>query len=921
MKLRADIRDLRHRAWLKGGVAALSLLMAGAVQAQDAPAEEEVEEVVVQGIRRSLAKAIDTKRRADHIVDAISAEDIGRFPDANIAESVQRITGVQIVRRGGEAAQVNIRGLPSNFTLATFNGRSLPDALARAFSTQSRSFDFASLPSEFVQTLEVYKSPTADIDEGGLSGVVNVRTPKALDIGRRTFTVSINNQYESNSGKHAPVVSTFYADTFAEGRIGATLGLSYNRRRAEWHEVTNGYATAPEQIGLTNSGGGGSDLNGDGVIETGQIVRYPGSVFHTIYPEDRKRISAVGSLEFRPNDALRFWVDGFYSELEIDSVKHENLNILSGATGVRESTVEVIDGLETATDFTVLNLDLRNGGRWEDRKGDIWSVVLGSRYEIGAWTLGAEASYGRSKQTRSHLNIADIALGTARFQAVPGDEIPGFIYLDGLNEARHNPESFRAASLNGEFNRRSTDDLWDAKVDVRRDFSDGFFTSVRFGAKYTDRAQYQDNAHLNIPAAALSALYGGLPAGPLPGTYSAAPFMIVVKAGNGTFLDSYDGNAAFPTQWLGSDVKSFASQFSAAELLAAGIFTNDATGITDVEEQTLAFYGRADFEHGRLSGNIGLRAVRTEQQTTGVTPDLNGITVESDAGNITRVPAAQPVTVKRDYWDYLPSLNLKYQATDTIVLRASASRTISRPNLADISPTTSVSGGTFTVTQNNPELDPFRADNYDITAEWYFSRDGLVGGSLFHKKLESLIRRESYTQELPVTYIYVSGQNTTQLRDFTVSRLVNGSGVDLTGIELYYQQAFSFLPAPFDGFGTIVNYTYIDNSDPLQLTAASEHNYNLIAYYEKGRLGARLSYSWRDGFLSSAATLPALSTEVRPYGTLDGSISFKVRDNASILLEAVNILDEDEITRYTNGLPASYIDAGRRIVVGARFNF
>jgi len=195
-----------------------------------------------------------------------------------------------------------------------------------------------------------------------------------------------------------------------------------------------------------------------------------------------------------------------------------------------------------------------------------------------------------------------------------------------------------------------------------------------------------------------------------------------------------------------------------------------------------------------------------------------------------------------------------------------------------------------------------------------------VGASFFYKNLESLIRREITVQSLPVTYIRTTG-NTTIQTDFTVSQLVNGSGVNLKGVELYFQQAFTWLPKPFDGLGAILNYTYIDNSDPTQLTAASKHNYNLIGYYEKGPIGARVSYSWRSSYLASAAVAPAMGQTNRAFGTLDASLSLKVTPQASFVLEAVNLLDRDEIVEFTTGLPANYLDAGRRIFGGVRVSF
>jgi iron complex outermembrane recepter protein len=916
------------------GTAALALLaspaaafaqdavLAEAANVQDTGVSPDADgqgDIVVSGIRSGIERAVRIKRNADSIVDVISAEDIGRFPDVNVAESVQRITGVQINRTRGEGRSVNIRGLPDTFTLVTLNGRSVPNALNDLFTTFSRSFDFSALPPEFVRTLEVYKAPTADLEDGGLAGTVNVRTPRALDIGKRVIALSAQANYESNSGKASPRISGLFAESFLDGRLGITLGGSYTQRRPQTQQIETGWNTATEAQGIP-IGGGGDDLNGDGRIDPTRLVRIPGLIIHDMFTENNRRLSGIASVQFRPTDTLDLYVDGFYTRVDVGAVRQENWQNFAGATDVLASSTQVLEGVETATDFTVANIDLRNGGRYQDRSGYIRSIVAGGKFENEGWTVVLEGSSARSRQHRDTLNIADSINGTVRVVAEPGDSIPSITYLDGFDTRKLDRNNFRLLSLNGELNRITSDRLWDLKLDVRKDLGDRGVTSLRAGAKYTDRSLYQDNKTLTISAAGVSQLYGGLPAGPIAGSFSAAPFMILIKPGSGSFLGSYGGSGSFPTQWLGSDARSFVKGFTDEQLIAAGTYTNDATGILDVQEKTLALYGRADIAFGKLTGNIGLRAVRTSQNTVGVSPDLNGITVEVETGMITRVPAAEPLTVKRSYWDWLPSLNLKFEATNQLQLRFSASRTISRPNLGDISPTTTANGNALTVTRNNPYLDPFRANNVDATVEYYFGADALVGASFFYKNLESLIRRDLSIQSLPVSYIRTTGTTTIQT-DFTVSQLVNGSGVDLKGVELYFQQAFTWLPKPFDGFGAIVNYTYIDNSDPQQLTAASKHNYNLIGYYEKGPIGARVSYSWRSSFLAATAVAPAMGRTNRSFGTLDASVSLKVSPQVSFVVEAVNLLDRDEIVEYTTGLPANYLDAGRRLFGGVRVNF
>ncbi|WP_082474690.1 TonB-dependent receptor [Sphingomonas sp. Leaf343] len=901
------------------GAAGQSATWDAAGQGAVSNTDQSDDDIVVTGIRSGIERAVKLKRDADSIVDVISAEDIGRFPDVNVAESVQRISGVQINRTRGEGRSVNIRGLPDTFTLVTLNGRSVPNAINDLFTTFSRSFDFSALPSEFVRTLEVYKSPTADLDDGGLAGTVNIRTPRPLDIDRRVLAFSAQAEHESNSGKTSPRISGLFADSFLDGRLGITLGGSYTQRRPQTHQIETGWNTVTEGQGVP-LGGGSDDLNGDGLVTPNRLVRIPGLIIHDMFTEDNRRLSGLASVQFRASDAFEVYVDGFYTKVDVGAVRQENYQNFANASGVIVSRTEMLDGVETATDFTVANLDLRNGGRYQNRDGYIRSLVGGAKFQADAWTIVVEGSAQRSRQRRDTLNIADSINGTARIIARPGDDIPGITYLDGFDARKLDPANFRLLSLNGELNRVTNDRMWDAKLDIRRDFGERGLTTVRAGAKYVDRSLYQDNKTLTISAAGVSQLYGGLPAGPIVGSFSAAPFMIPIAPGAGSFLGSYDGNAAYPSRWLGSDARSFVKRFSDTQLTAAGTYTNDATGILNVDEQTLALYARGDIAFGKLTGNIGFRAVRTGQNTVGVSPDLNGITVEVETGMITRVPASAALAVKRSYWDYLPSVNLKYEATDTLQFRLSASRTITRPNLGDISPTTTANGNALTVTRNNPYLDPFRANNIDATIEYYFGRDALVGASLFYKNLESLIRRETSIQSLPVSYIRTTGTTTIQT-DFTVSELVNGSGVDLKGVELYFQQAFTWLPSPLDGFGTILNYTYIDNSDPTQLTAASKHNYNVIGYYEKGPVGARLSYSWRSSYLAAAAVSPAMGRINRAFGTLDGSISLKVAPRISIVIEGVNLLDRDEIVEYTTGLPANYLDAGRRVFGGVRVSF
>lgn len=904
--------------------------------AQDAPPEDQStqqpdveeagEEIVVSGIRGSLQRSINVKREAPSVVDAISSEDVGKFPDINVAESVQRISGVQINRNRGEGQTVNIRGLPSTFTLATLNGRSIPNALSNGDQIATRSFDFQILPPEFIRTLEVYKAPTADLEEGGLSGLVNVKTPHAFDIGKRVLRGSVQGEFDDNSGKISPRLSAFFSDTFLDQRLGITLGGSYLKRDYETHANQINYVSATEQQGI---GGGPDDLNGNGVIDPALRVRIPGTNFYNIFRNKSERISALGSIEFQATDGLRLYADGFYSKLKFKSPRFEFLPFFSNSPTVISSQVQVLEGLPTATSFRVANLDLRQGGRVEERTGDLWTAVGGANYEADRFKLNFEVARSKSSQTRDNLNIANSSVGgiEAQYDATTIDGVGGIRFFGTGDQLRLDPNSFRILSLNGEFNRQSRDVITDVKLDGQYELGDSGLTQILVGGKFADRKQYQDNGRLVISAAQMSTMWQqatGSPLAAVPGragTVSAAPFLVPIQPGRGSFLGSYNGSAAFPANWLGTDLYAFTDRFSREQLRAGGTFTNDATGIIDVSERTWAFYVRADYKFGKVDGNIGARWVNTRQLSVGVSPDLRGITVEPQAGNITRVPAASPVSVTRSYSMLLPSFNLRFRPNDDLVIRAAASRTLARPDLSQISPTISVNGVALVITQQNPQLDPFVSDNIDLTAEWYFNRSSLAGISLFHKNLKSLVRNVSVVQTLPITIINADGSRTPSNSDFTVNTLENGAGVKLKGMELYLQTNLDFLPSPLDGLGAQLNYTYIDNSDPSLLTAASKHNYNISLFYEKGPIGARFTYSWRDKFLSVPSQSFNMGTVVKPYGTLDGSLTFQINDAIGLVVEAVNILDADETTSFTTGLPREYTDAGRRVQFGVRASF
>jgi iron complex outermembrane receptor protein len=484
------------------GTAVSSILAAAAVPAQTtgpAPAQTreegsganaaeapQLQEVVVSGVRRSLENAINTKRDADVVVDAISAEDVGKFPTENIAESLQRVTGVQISRFRGEGQNVTIRGLSPGFTLVELNGHTIANALGPSGSNISRSFDFTILPSEFVSKVEVFKTPSADMEEGGLAGTVVARTVRPLDIGRRKLTGNIEEANESNRDQWAPRASAFYTDVFADGKLGVSLGGAYTKRLTETDEhritrdrrLTEGSTSPVKNL----------DLNGNGTVETSNKTKYAliDSIFQTLFREDRQRKTLMGTVQFKPLDHLEFTADSFYGKMHLFSPRLTDLiRIGAAATGPIVAGTSVIDQrpgnsspvgdngapVNAIESVETRGVDQRGDGRTESRDADLLSVGLNGTY----WTedefkVSTEVSFSRARQ------VMDSPLEeNTRCNAVPdptpavpcfggadvlydlrkNSDFVSYRYVGADDAARLDPKNFKLLSLNGEWGQRA----------------------------------------------------------------------------------------------------------------------------------------------------------------------------------------------------------------------------------------------------------------------------------------------------------------------------------------------------------------------------------------------------------------------------------------------------------------------------------
>jgi iron complex outermembrane receptor protein len=905
--------------------------------AEPGAGESAIEEVVVSGVHKSLENAINTKRDADVVVDAISAEDVGKFPTENVAESLQRVTGVQISRFRGEGQNVTIRGLPSDFTLVELNGHTLANALgpSGAAGNVSRSFDFTILPSEFVSKVEVFKTPSADMEEGGLAGTVIAHTVRPLDIGRRKLAGTIEEANESNRDMWAPRASAFYTDVFADGRLGISLGGAYTKRLTETHEQSiTRYRRSPE------SAQGGLDLNDNGTIETASKAPYAllDSIFQELFPEDRQRKTLMGTVQFRPNDHWDFVADSFYGKMNLFSPRLTDLiRIGIGLAPSGPQKGRVVPGsitidqrpgnpsavgdnglpVNTIEAGEVQGVDQRADGRTEARNADLLSLGLGSTYHSdNELKVTTEVSFSRARQVMDNPLEENQRRADVAYDLRSNSDLVSYSFGGNDETARLDPTTYSLLSLNGEWGQRRKDDQRDASIDFEKGLHWGWLEGLKFGGRYAQRIVYQDNRRIAATSTQLAPLWNGGP---------PQLFLVPVHPSSGEFLGAAGSTAnLFPQTWLVNDPFAFINAYGRQRIESLATVTNDPTGIYDVKEHVGALYLRANLAafNNRLTGNIGVRVVRTQQISTGVAPDLANITFKPQSGSITTVPAAAPLTVDRHYIDALPSLNLKYDLADDLVLRFAASRTMARPTLTQLSPTVNASGANQTLTANNPMLDPFRSSNFDLSGEWYFAPGGMLAMTVFYKDIASLVFNQSSKIPLTITQINGDGSSQPAQQTWTMNSLVNGPGVSVDGAELAYQQNFDFLPGPFDGLGVLANYTFLQNHGRTPLQGASKNNYTASLYYEKGWFGSRLTYTYRGRFYVSTEGNTQDQVWEEPFGTLDGNVTFNIGSHVSLVFEATNILQDTNRRRFEPiNLTADYIDNGRRILAGVRGNF
>jgi len=942
--------------------------------AQELPNEQQnsdVEVIEVRGLAGSMAESARQKRFDSRIVDAIVAEDIGKLPDNNIAEALQRITGVSISSDFGVGESITIRGISQN--RVELNGRSTSGSGRGGISLE----DF---PSSFLKSVEVIKSPTPEMIEGALGGTVNMKTVRPLELNDPLIAVTLDAEYADKTENLAPrfnIAAGNNWDLGDAGSFGASVILAYQDRELRRDEFIN--LVTPTEL----------DLDSDGVSDTANtpsgnyLVRSQNTVEQKTETRERKAYGL--SLQWAPKEADGFiYLDINSTELDGGQEAYSVLNdskdyadlILDNAYGDAEGQLHnfgsgsVFVQPKTWADFTT-NESTSNalGGEWQ-----LTDDVL----------ISGEIAYTKSEalQTKSEFNLRPIsreqydADGTITEHLFTitmnqsGDQVPGLTFsdpnalLDGDNLAIRQFTHQRYNTDNEETAMRFD-------ITIAEPFALDFVDSIKAGVRTTDREYELDRYDLRNNGDELKNLqtsvsYDGVVtptwANDFDDAYGGFKH---INHSNSFNQSGISGTNALTNYWvydgalLAYDINGTYDRVkqmldgSSHELTGSleDNMVRNTGSYAKIQEDTTALYTQVSLSFDDLSAIVGARYVTT---------DLTSSLYEESAGN--------------DYSDFLPSVNITYELSGGTILRFAGAKVMRRAEFTELSPALSIDNSLVTGTQGSYQLDPYRVTQFDFSAEHYFDQGGMVSAALFYKDVESFtvtssscvadsdtIAGQNVTEYVNVCLLdtagvsqstvnyasgsqdlaYVEAQRDAGLTGIVIDTDVNGGSGEVVGLELAYQQQLDFLP----GLGIATNYTYAESEQPdgNPLLDISNHTFNGQIYYENEGLQVRLAYNWRDKYLDSqdekrVRPVGALATGVynrtdpdadyydptlgnnyrAARGQFDISTSYDLNENFTIVANAVNLTGEPirQVTELNSNW--MYSEADRRFTVGVR---
>ncbi|NRF66974.1 TonB-dependent receptor [Aquincola sp. S2] len=949
------------------------------------PAQSGGETVVVTGMRAALESALNAKREDRGIVDVIKAEDITKFPDTNLAESLQRIPGVVIDRDAGEGRNITVRGLGLDFTRVRINGI---EALATTGGTdssgganRSRGFDFNVFAAELFNSITVRKSSSADVDEGSLGATVDLQTSRPLDFPRGfKATASLKGRYNDLSGKTDPRVAFLVSNTNQDKSFGVLLSGAYSKRQlleegfstVRWDNgPSSGGWCAPQGVTPANPSNSTATTCGPAAQGVARIPGTPEAIaaynassnaanFHPRLPRygrlthDQDRLGLTGSVQWKPSENTLLTFDVLYAKLEAtrqeDFLEAISFSRTAGQGGKPQTSVLQADyAANGALQFGRYNgVDIRAESRFDELSTEFTQPSLTLQQRFGDFvTVNAKLGRADSKfrnpvqttTTLDALNVNGYTLDFRNNSRLPVIGYPfdptqagtGSLALVGVPQVTSGTQPTTIANTTSSEIRirpqgsNNRNDILHA--DVAWEIVPDKLT-LQAGADYKkydfDTYEFRrinQNDTIFAPAA-------GVPIANL----------VTMISGFGKGLDLPAGT---PTAWAIPNLNAIAQTYDIycnclksgpvggpGDFTLSSITNGNARGNNrSVSEKDTGGFLMADFTTALgsipLRGNFGVRYVKTEQVATGYQATAGGTEVQ----------------VAQSYDDVLPALNLSANLTKDFVVRFAAAKVMARPQLGFLNPGGTISTtGTLSITSGNPLLKPFRAKTFDTSFEWYHSRNAFVGLGLFHKDINTYIQSLRTNVPYKDTGLPLSllPSNFTGDEVFQVTTPVNTQGGKLNGFEINIQQPFTFLPGIGRNFGTLLNYTHVKSKIEYlvspnggatitdDLLNLSPKSWNATLYYDDGKFSARVSGAYRMGFLQRVPGQNNNDVEGKNSSVnIDASLSYKWSDQVEFTLEGVNLTDRpnDQFISRARNSSVVYHVTGREYLLGLRYKF
>ncbi|WP_404979953.1 TonB-dependent receptor [Caulobacter sp. BE254] len=969
-----------------------------------------VEEVVVTGFRASLANALDIKRRENDLVDVIKAQDIADFPDLNLAESLQRVPGVSIDRDGGEGRTITVRGLGPDFTVVRLNGLEALATTGGKDSSgganRGRQFDFSIFASELFNSVTVRKSTSASNEEGSLGAIIDLQASRpfdfsgpALSMGAKIgwndlsrkkdprFTFLASNRWDTGIGEIGALISVAYAErkTLEEGSstgrwenpsVAFNSSTSFPCFGAAYNPQTPGFTpggpTAATSPACTTIGVNTPSTSAPTAAPAGTA----NNLWHPRIPRygrlqyDQKRLGITGSLQWRPTENSTLSLDALVANFtnNRDETYLEVISFSRSGAGLPQTDVVNFqaDDKGHLIKGTFDDVDARVEYRHDDLKTEFNQFTL--TYDTKFGDAGhLNLVYGQSRSIQD--NPVQTTFSFDRYNSdgysydySQNDKLPvlnyGFDPTQASNFVYSPSNTLGDPSLLRMRPSKAVNTFKTFRADVDYQILDGF--KLRYGFDWKKFGFNSSEKRLFSRQLAGQTAYTAEAGFALPAGVTIADVSRLITG----FGRGLDLPAGVPTSWIAPDLDKLktAIGYDCDCINANGDFRlssiNQLGAVREVTEEDTALYLQGDFDYDLFNmpvrGNIGVRYVKTQQDALGHynVGSKNNVLVTLPSGVVLNetTPIDGVQTTSREYHNTLPALNVSIQPAENVFVRFAAAKVMTRPQLQNLSPGyTAISQGSQTLTRGNPDLNPMLANNLDLSFEWYPDKETLLSAGFFQKDIKSYIQQTAEVMPWSATGLpdsLLTSPNTSAT-PFTVTTQVNSPGGKLKGFELSAQRPFTFLPAPFDKFGAILNYTHVKsdidyiikaptyNAAKVQTAPAllvtqplvnlSPDAFNATLYYENGPFKARISGSYRDAYLIQVAPSATNNNDVRikeKTFNLDSQVSYEL-GKFTVTLEAINLTDQEDskVDDSTRMSSEEYVHYGRQFYLGVKYKF